>query len=103
VVELSNGTLTSIQGHQAKNPALTIMVNRADLELVMMGQTTIDDLAAGGTAKLDGNRAPYDPLKASVVQFNMGFEILSGTKVTTPGTQRMESFEQEPPSPTDGG
>jgi alkyl sulfatase BDS1-like metallo-beta-lactamase superfamily hydrolase len=103
VVELSNGTLTNIQGHQAKNPALTITVNRADLELVMMGQTTLDELVAGGKAKLDGDRTPYDLLKASVVQFGMGFEILPGTKATPPETQKMESFEQAPPAPTDGG
>jgi alkyl sulfatase BDS1-like metallo-beta-lactamase superfamily hydrolase len=102
VVELSNGTLTNIKGHQAKNPALTITVNRADLELVMMGKTTLDDLIAGGKAKLDGDRAPYDLLKASVVQFNMGFEILPGTKAT-PETRKMEPFEQAPPAPTDGG
>jgi alkyl sulfatase BDS1-like metallo-beta-lactamase superfamily hydrolase len=102
VVELSNGTLTNIQGHQAKNPVLTITVNRADLELVMMGQTTLDDLVAGGKAKLDGDRTPYDLLKASVVQFDMGFEILPGTKAT-PEMQKIDVFEQAPPAPTDGG
>ncbi|MCK7476101.1 MAG: hypothetical protein MZV49_27355 [Rhodopseudomonas palustris] len=32
LVELSNATLTNIKGEQAKNPDLTITVNRADLE-----------------------------------------------------------------------
>lgn len=35
VVELSNSTLTSIKGQQAKNADLTITVNRSDLESVM--------------------------------------------------------------------
>jgi alkyl sulfatase BDS1-like metallo-beta-lactamase superfamily hydrolase len=102
VVELSNGTLTNIQGQQAKNPTLTITVNRADLESVMMGKTRFDDLVAGGKAKLDGDRRPYDLLKASVVQFDMGFEILPGTKAR-PERQSMSPFEQAPPAPTDGG
>jgi alkyl sulfatase BDS1-like metallo-beta-lactamase superfamily hydrolase len=80
VVELSNGTLTSIQGQQAANPTLTVTVNRADLEAVMMGARTFDDLLAKGHAKLDGDRRPYELLKASVAEFNMGFEILPGTK-----------------------
>jgi alkyl sulfatase BDS1-like metallo-beta-lactamase superfamily hydrolase len=102
VIELSNGTLTNIRGQQAKNPTLTITVNRADLEHVMMGKTPFDDLIAGGKAKLDGGRRPYDLLKASLVQFDMGFEILPGTKAK-PETPKMNPFEQAPPAPSDGG
>jgi alkyl sulfatase BDS1-like metallo-beta-lactamase superfamily hydrolase len=102
VIELSNGTLTNIQDQQAKHPTLTITVNRADLEQVMMGKTPFDDLIAGGKAKLDGDRRPYDLLKGSVVQFDMGFEILPGTKARTE-TPKMNPFEQAPPAPTDGG
>jgi alkyl sulfatase BDS1-like metallo-beta-lactamase superfamily hydrolase len=102
VVELTNGTLTNIQGQQAKNPTLTITVNRADLEAVMMGKTSFDDLVAGGKAKLDGDRRPFDLLKASVVQFDMGFEILPGTKAR-PEMQITSPFEQAPSAPTDGG
>ena len=81
VIELSNGTLTNIQGQQAQNPTLTITVNRADLEAVMMGATSFDDLVAGRKATLNGDRKPYDLLfKASVPLFDMGFEILPGTK-----------------------
>jgi alkyl sulfatase BDS1-like metallo-beta-lactamase superfamily hydrolase len=101
-VELSNGTLTSIKGHQAKSPALTITINRADLEAVMMGKTSFDDQIAAGRAKLEGDRRPYDLLKASVVQFDMGFEILPGTK-GKPETPKMTPFEQAPPAPSDGG
>jgi alkyl sulfatase BDS1-like metallo-beta-lactamase superfamily hydrolase len=102
VVELSNGTLTSIRGHQAKNPTLSITVNRTDLETAMMGKATLDDLITAGKAKLVGDRRPYDLLKASLVQFDMGFEILPGTgaKAEPP---RMSAFEQTPPAPTDGG
>jgi alkyl sulfatase BDS1-like metallo-beta-lactamase superfamily hydrolase len=102
VVELSNGTLTNIKGQQAKNPTLSVTINRADLEAVMMGKVSFDDQIAAGKAKLEGDRKPYDLLKASVVQFDMGFEILPGTKGKSE-TPKMTPFEQAPPAPTDGG
>ncbi len=102
VIELSNGTLTSIRGHQAKNPTLTMTVNRADLEQVMMGKTALDDLIGGGKVKLEGDRKAYDLLKASLVHFDMGFEILPGTK-TQPEPPKLNPFEQAPPAPSGGG
>jgi hypothetical protein len=56
----------------------------------------------GGRAKFDGDRKPFDLLKGSLVQFDMGFEILPGTKARSE-MQRMDPFEQTPPAPTDGG
>jgi alkyl sulfatase BDS1-like metallo-beta-lactamase superfamily hydrolase len=102
VIELSNETLTSIKDHQAKSPTLTITVNRVDLEQVMTGQATLDDLIATGKAKLDGDRKPYDVLRTSLVQFDMGFEILPGTKAG-PETPKMSPFQQAAPAPSDGG
>jgi alkyl sulfatase BDS1-like metallo-beta-lactamase superfamily hydrolase len=46
-VELSNATLTAISGYQVKNPNLTVTVKRADLNQVMMGQASFDDLIKG--------------------------------------------------------
>lgn len=36
-IEMSNATLTNIKGFLVKDPDLTITVNRADLNEVMMG------------------------------------------------------------------
>jgi alkyl sulfatase BDS1-like metallo-beta-lactamase superfamily hydrolase len=83
VIELSNGTLTNIQGQQAPRPTLTVTVNRADLESVMAGSAGLGDLAAAGRVKLDGDRKPFDLLNSSLAQFDMGFEILPGTKPRT--------------------
>jgi alkyl sulfatase BDS1-like metallo-beta-lactamase superfamily hydrolase len=102
VIELSNGALTNIQGQQATDPSLTVTMNRADLESIMTGEASFDDLIASGKAKLDGDRTPYELLKASLVQFDMGFEILPGTKAV-PQTPKMNPFEQAPPTPSDGG
>ena len=85
VVEMSNSTLTNIKGVQTKNPDLTITINRSDLETVMMGKATFDDLLAGGKAKIDGNRKPFDQLRGILVQFTPDFEMMPGTKPAKAG------------------
>jgi alkyl sulfatase BDS1-like metallo-beta-lactamase superfamily hydrolase len=79
LVELSNATLTNIKGEQAKNPDLTITLNRADLNLVMMGRSTFDDLIKAGKAKFTGDRKPFDQLRSLIVVFRPNLEILPGT------------------------
>jgi len=79
VVEMSNATLTSIKGFQAAKPDLTVTLNRADLNMVMMGVATFDDLIKAGKAKFDGDRKPFDQLRGLMVSFTPNFEILPGT------------------------
>ncbi|HYN62217.1 MAG TPA: alkyl sulfatase dimerization domain-containing protein [Rubrivivax sp.] len=79
LVELSNATLTNIKGEQAKDADLTITLNRADLNQVMMGVTIFDDLAKAGKARFDGDRKPFDQLRGLMVAFTPNFEILPGT------------------------
>jgi alkyl sulfatase BDS1-like metallo-beta-lactamase superfamily hydrolase len=79
LVELSNATLTNIEGVQAKDPDLTITLNRADLSQVMMGSTSLDDLLKAGKAKFDGDRKSLDQLRGLMVPFAPNFEILPGT------------------------
>ena len=79
VVELSNATLTNIQGYQSKEADLTVTIDRADLLNTMMGVTSFDDQIKAGKAKLEGDRKPFDQLKGMLVQFDMGFEIMPGT------------------------
>lgn len=80
VIEMSNATLTNIKGVQAEKPDLTITVNRSDLNQVMMGLTTFDDLISAGKAKFEGDRKPFEQLKQSLVVFTPNFEILPGTR-----------------------
>ena len=91
-VEMSNATLTTINGYQAKNPDLTITVNRADLNQVMMGLASFDDLIKVGKAKFEGNRAGFEQLRAILVPFTPDFEILPGTAAKKP-TQAPKPFE----------
>ncbi|MEF9995053.1 MAG: alkyl sulfatase C-terminal domain-containing protein [Burkholderiaceae bacterium] len=104
VVALSNATLTNIKGQAATNPDLTITVNRSDLELVMGGKASFDELLAAGKAKFDGDRKPLDQLKTLLVQFAPDFELLPGTKpVTTAPSGRRDVFEQVEPAASHGG
>jgi alkyl sulfatase BDS1-like metallo-beta-lactamase superfamily hydrolase len=96
-VELSNSALTNIKGELANNPDLTITMNRSDLETVMMGKATFDEQIDNGKAKLDGDRKPYDDLKAILIQFDMGFEVLPGTGGTSL-TAPMSAFQQNAPA-----
>ena len=85
VIEMSNATLTTIKGFQAPKADLTITVNRAELNRVMMGIASFDDLIAAGQAKFEGNRAGFDQLRSILVPFTPDFEIMPGTAPKTPG------------------
>ncbi len=79
-IELSNATFTNLEGFQVANPDLTITINRADLLQVMMGVKTLAAQIDDGTAKIEGNRDVLGQLAATLVDFELGFEILPGTK-----------------------
>jgi hypothetical protein len=55
VVELSNSTLTNLEGFLAEDPDLTITINRSDLEPVMIGAKTLEQQIVAGKAKLEGD------------------------------------------------
>jgi alkyl sulfatase BDS1-like metallo-beta-lactamase superfamily hydrolase len=82
IVELSNGTLTNIQGHQAPNADLTLTVNRSDLNQVLAGQTTLEGLIGGGAAKVQGDVSILTRLASLMVDFDPRFEVLPGTRAT---------------------
>jgi alkyl sulfatase BDS1-like metallo-beta-lactamase superfamily hydrolase len=95
LIELSNATLTNIEGYLAKDPDLAITINRSDLEQVMMGVKTLAAQAADGTAKLEGNEEILDQLGAMMTTFELAFEILPGT-VESSSTEELADFEVGP-------
>ncbi len=102
VVELSNGTLTNLDGFLADEPDLTIVINRSDLEPVMMGAASLDDQIAAGKVALAGEAGIIDELKSMLVQFDLGFEILPGTGAQDL-TPDANAFAQPEPADTSGG
>ncbi len=97
-IELNNATLTNIEGFQVENPDLTITLNRSDLNTIMMGKATFDDLLKAGKAKFDGNREPFDLLRSSMIRFTMDFEILPGTGGKQVEQPSRDPFEVDPPA-----
>jgi alkyl sulfatase BDS1-like metallo-beta-lactamase superfamily hydrolase len=93
VVELSNATLTNIQGYTSDNAQLTLTVKRTDLERVMSGETTLDALLADGTAQFEGDIAILGQLAGLMVDFDPRFEIMPGTSLRTelPETEDFEA------------
>jgi alkyl sulfatase BDS1-like metallo-beta-lactamase superfamily hydrolase len=80
LIELSNATLTNIEGFLADDPDLSITINRSDLEMVMMGAKKLKAQIADGTAKVVGNTEILDQLASTLVVFDPRFEILPGTR-----------------------
>ena len=95
VVELSNATLTNIEGYQAEDADLTVTIDRKDLEQTMMGQKTLLAQIDDGTAKIKGDKGVLEKLASSLVDFELGFEILPGTKGPAPDTD-LNDYEVGP-------
>lgn len=89
---MSNGALTNIEGFVAENPDLTITIDRANLELVLMGQLTFDEQIEMGKAKLEGKKEVYEQLKSTLVDFQLGFEMMPGTGAVK-NTTKSNPFE----------
>jgi alkyl sulfatase BDS1-like metallo-beta-lactamase superfamily hydrolase len=79
LIELSNATLTNIEGVQAAKPDLTVTMNRADLNRVMLGLTTFDQLSQEGKARFDGDRTAIYKLRDLMVTFTPDFEFIPGS------------------------
>jgi alkyl sulfatase BDS1-like metallo-beta-lactamase superfamily hydrolase len=95
VIELSNSALTNIEGYQADDADLTITIDRADLEQVMMGAKSLAAQIEDGTAKVDGNLEVLAQLASTMVEFEIGFEILPGTGGSAPKVD-LNDFEVGP-------
>jgi alkyl sulfatase BDS1-like metallo-beta-lactamase superfamily hydrolase len=90
VVELSNATLTNIEGFQTADADLTITINRTDLEQTMMGAKTLESQIADGTATVQGDTKIIGQLASTLAVFDPMFEIL-------PGTQRDAKADEQNP------
>lgn len=102
VVELSNGTLTNLEGFLADDPDLTLTVDRAALEEAMVGAVPLPALIADGRAQVGGDLSVLQKLAGMLVHFEVGFEIMPGTgagRLSEP----MEDFQAEPVGDTSGG
>lgn len=103
-VELSNSTLTNLEGFLVDDPDLTITVDRTVLEQAMIGATTLPRLIADGLARLDGDTSILATLASLLVHFEVGFEIMPGTgSAQAQAGEPLGDFEQEPLGESAGG
>ncbi|MYC58592.1 MAG: MBL fold metallo-hydrolase [Gammaproteobacteria bacterium] len=79
VVEMSGGTLTNIKGFQAENADVTVSIDREDLNQVIMGNATLNELLQSGAGTVSGDAGVLAQLASVFVNFAPGFEILPGT------------------------
>ena len=96
IVELENATLTNIQGYQAEKADLTLTINRADLELTMMGAKTLEAQIAEGKATFQGDISILGKLAATMVDFDPRFEIMPGTKARTAKLAHTDAYQAMP-------
>lgn len=94
-IELSNATLTNIEGHLASDADLTITINRKDLEQTMMGAKTLEAQIIDGAAKVQGETDILGKLASVLVDFEIGFEIMPGTGAADEDTER-NPYQQPP-------
>jgi alkyl sulfatase BDS1-like metallo-beta-lactamase superfamily hydrolase len=78
-IELSNATFTNVEGFLKADPDLTMTIGRSDLSNIMMGQKSFAASIGDGMAQVDGNVDILAQLAATLVTFEIGFEILPGT------------------------
>jgi len=92
VIELSNATLTNIEGYQAEDADLTLTITRMGLGLVITGKKSLMAQVEDGSAKVEGDVGVLKQLASTMVRFELGFEILPGTKGPSP-TDDLNDFE----------
>jgi alkyl sulfatase BDS1-like metallo-beta-lactamase superfamily hydrolase len=97
-IELSNATLTNLAGFQAKNPDLTLTVNRSEMLNVMFGLATFEELLKSGKAKAAGDVTVLGKLAGMLDTFEIGFEIMPGTKDKNAPAPKKKGFEADEPS-----
>ena len=96
VLELSNDTLTNIEGYQAEDADLTLTITRLGLGKVIAGIKSLKDQIADGDAKAEGDLGVLQQLASTMVRFEPGFEILPGTKKAPSPEADLNDFEVGP-------
>lgn len=84
LVEMSNATLTSIEGYTDPKALLTVTLNRADLTQVMLGAKSFEQLQAEGKVSFKGDPRPFNELRSILTVFTPDFQIFPGTANARP-------------------
>ena len=75
VDEISTAKLTTIMGHLAPDPDLTITINGSDLDTTMIGTSTSDDPIAAGKAKVVDSWDAEMQSASTLIQFELALDV----------------------------
>ncbi len=78
-IELSNETLTNIEGFLNEKPDLSLTVDRKQIELLLTGKKDLQALIKEGKVKILGNIKILAIIKSMIEPFTPDFEIIPGT------------------------
>ncbi|MNT78125.1 hypothetical protein D3C72_2173330 [compost metagenome] len=90
---MSNATLTNIKGFTKPDAELTITLNRSDLDQVMVGAKTFEQLETEGHARFEGDRRPFDELRSILTVFTPDFEVFPATANASPVPTNVKPFQ----------
>lgn len=93
LIELSNSTLTNVEGYLHDDPDLSMTINRTDLEAVMAGEKELEAQFADGTATFEGDIKILGVLAAAMTDFDPLFEVLPGTRDTPADQVNSDAFQ----------
>ncbi|MDH5434376.1 MAG: MBL fold metallo-hydrolase [Gammaproteobacteria bacterium] len=79
LIEISNETLTHVEGFTSNDSDLTLTVNRTDIELLLTGQVKLPELIQTGKMQFEGDLKVMQTIQSLVVPFTPDFEIIPGT------------------------
>ena len=96
LIELSNSTLTNVEGYLHDDPDLSMTINRTDLEIVMAGEKELEAQFADGTATFEGDIGILGVLAAAMADFDPLFEVLPGTRDEPVIAAHSEAFQAVP-------
>ncbi|MCE2569890.1 alkyl/aryl-sulfatase [Motilimonas eburnea] len=74
-IEASNGRLSNIEGYNIKEADFSLILNRADMTLMLLKQVSLPELVKSGRAKLEGNAAKLDELTQYMDDFEFWFKM----------------------------
>jgi alkyl sulfatase BDS1-like metallo-beta-lactamase superfamily hydrolase len=92
-IEMSNATLTNVEGFLNEDPDLTITIDRSDLENIMIGEKSFAASIEEGIAQTEGDVSLLKQLGATMVNFELGFEIVPGTSTGPQVDLELNTFE----------
>lgn len=95
MIELSNETLTNIEGRQVANPDLSLTINRSDLEQVMLGVKTLMAMIQDGTAKVVGDPTILARIGSAMVTFDSRFPIMPGSQLRPSEIPEVDPYATE--------